>query len=125
MFAASLTETQQFSPTFLLELSIDVVSSQPRVSQTMLRATSAWPLTVLGHSKSDLERGEGKEGRRRGKTTKKGEKKQEVFRRVSGVKTPTIWFCVELGGTSPSHLRLPSLEGMGAFPMRSRQVPAL
>lgn len=59
----------------------------------MLRGSSEWPLIGIGHSKGDLERGEGKEGRR-GKNRNKVKKKKkiEVFIRIriSGVKDSNI-----------------------------------
>lgn len=60
------------SPTFLLLSNEHREFSALGVTDNALRVTSEWPVTVLGHSRGDLERGGGKAGRRRRKTRKGG-----------------------------------------------------
>ena len=82
MFAATLTERQQSSP--IPSTRPSVVSSQPQVSQTMLRGTCEWSPTVLAHSKGDFKEGEEKRLRRKGrpesKKQNKTKQKKEVVR---------------------------------------------
>ena len=82
MFAATLTERQQSSP--IPPTRPSVVSSQPQVSQTMLRGTCEWPPTVLAHSKGDFKEVGEKRLRRKGrpesKKQNKTKQKKEVVR---------------------------------------------
>lgn len=92
----------------------------PECHRWWFRGISEWSLIALGHSRGDLRR---RKRGRRGKSRRGGGGKQQVVE--EGSKRRWDAALVELGGTSLTHLRLPSPEGMQAFPVRSRQGPAL